>query len=88
MINLLRIASKQFSEFEKDKIMACNDCRQSLCDIAKKLNHHHSSINILLKNYKKTGNFYQTEGQDNKRKIIVFTTKGTLTTIIKENNHF
>ena len=32
------MACKQFSEFEKDQIVAYNDCKRSLGDIIKKLN--------------------------------------------------
>ena len=36
----------------------------SLRNIAKKLNHHHSLIDIILKNYEKTVNYDQKEGRD------------------------
>ena len=53
--------NKQLSEFEKGQIAAYNDCELSLCDIAKKLNRYHYSIDVFLKNYKKTGNYPQKE---------------------------
>ena len=43
------MASKQLSKFEKGQIVAYNNHGQSLCDIAKKLNCHHSSIDVFLK---------------------------------------
>ena len=36
-------------EFEKDEIVACNDCEWLLHDIAKKINHNPSSIDAFLK---------------------------------------
>ena len=45
------MVNKQLSEFEKDQIVAYSDCELTLCDIAKKLNHHHSSVYVFLKNY-------------------------------------
>ena len=62
------MACKQLSKFENSKIVAYNDCGLSLPDIAKKLNHHHSPIDIFLKN-KKTGNNHPPKnGYDHKRK--------------------
>ena len=45
------MACKQLPEFENDQIVACNDCGLSLCEIEKKLNCYHSSIDVFLKNY-------------------------------------
>ena len=45
--------SKQLSNFEKDPIVTYNDHGWLLCDIVRKLNHHHSSIDVFLKNYLK-----------------------------------
>ena len=39
----------------------------SLCDIAKKLNSHHSSIDVLLENHQKTRNYYEKEGRGRRR---------------------
>ena len=50
--------------------MACNDRGQLFCDFAKKLNCHPSSIEIFLKNHKKTKNYHQKEGCGQKRKTI------------------
>ena len=43
------MGSKQLSEFEKGQIVAYNDFGLSLCDMAKKLNHHHLSIHVFLR---------------------------------------
>ena len=52
------MASKQKSEFEKCQIIAYYDSRLLLRDIAKKLNRHHLSIDVFLKDYKgKNGTF-------------------------------
>ena len=45
------MACKQFSEFEKAKIMAYNHSGPLLCEIAKKLNRHHLSIDVAFLNY-------------------------------------
>ena len=42
------MAWKQLSDFDKGQIVASNDCRLSL-HIAKKLNYHHSSIEVSSK---------------------------------------
>ena len=44
MINLLLLACKQLSEFEKGQNVAYNNYRLSFRDFAKKLNGHHLSI--------------------------------------------
>ena len=62
------MASKQLSKFEKDQIVTYNNFEQSLCNIAKKLNHQHSSIDVFLKN-KKTGDYHQ-KGHGHKRKQL------------------
>ena len=49
MISTFLMASKQLFEFEKGQIVAYNDCGLSLHSIAKKLNHHHWSIDVFLK---------------------------------------
>ena len=49
MIAILLMASKQLSEFEKGEIIVYNDCGHSLCEIAKKLDDHHSSLDVFLK---------------------------------------
>ena len=54
VISLLLMAIKQVSEFERSQIGAYNDCGLSFHDIAKKLNHHYSLIDVFLK---KTGNY-------------------------------
>ena len=61
-------------KLEKNLIVSYNDC-----DDANKVNWNYFLINVFLKNYKKTGNYHQKKSK---------TTKGTLTTIPKENNHF
>ena len=63
------MASEQLSEFEKGQNVVYNYCGLLLHNIAKKLNCHHSWINIFLKNYK-TGN-YQWKGHWHKRKTAV-----------------
>ena len=68
MINPLLMVSKQLSEFEKGQIMAYDDCGLSLSNIAKKFDYRHLSIDVFLKNYKETGNYYQKEACDCKRK--------------------
>ena len=50
------MTNKQLSEFEKGQIVAYNDYGLSFYDIAKEFNWYHSSIDVFLKNYKKTGN--------------------------------
>ena len=55
------------SEFQKGQIVSCNDCELLLCDIAKKLNHDHSSIDVFLRN--KTGNYHQ-KGHGCKKKTL------------------
>ena len=61
---------EQFSVFEKRQILAHNSCELSLQNVAKKLNQHHSSIDILFKNSKKTENYQKirkrkaTESED------------------------
>ena len=62
------MACKQLSEFEKEQIMAYNDYGRWFFDIAKKLNCHHSLINIFLKNYKETRNYHQKEDCGHQRK--------------------
>ena len=56
MISSLLMENKHLSECEKEQIVAYSNCRQSLHDIAEKLNQHHSLIDVFFKNYKKTGN--------------------------------
>ena len=63
------MASKQFTEFGKGQIVAYNDCELPFQRIAKKLNYLHSSIDVFLKNYKKTGNYHQKRGYGLKREI-------------------
>ena len=62
------MACMQLTGFGKGQIVAYNNCRLSLWDIAKKLIQHHSSINVFHKNHKKTGNNHQKEGRGHKRK--------------------
>ena len=71
MISPLVMANKQLSEFDKGQIVAYNNCWQSLRAIAKKLNHHHSSINVFPTNYKNAGNYHQ-KGYGHKRKSTAF----------------
>ena len=49
------MASKELSEFEKGQIGTFKDYWLL---VAKKLNHNHSSIDVILKNVKKTGNYH------------------------------
>ena len=67
------------SKFEKGQMVTYNDCRLSLHDIAKKVNCHHPSTDVFLKNYKKTGNYHQKEVCGYKRK----TTASEETKIVK-----
>ena len=78
---------KLLPKLEKGKFMTYSDYGLGLRDITWKLSHHHSPINVFLKNFEKTGNYHQKEGYDCKRKNTASTTKGTLITMIKENNH-
>ena len=48
-IIILLMVGKQLSEFEKVHLAAYNDSELSFCDIAKKFNHHPSSIDVFLK---------------------------------------
>ena len=43
---------KQLSEFQNGQILVYNDSHLSIYNIAKKLNHHRSSIDVFLKNWK------------------------------------
>ena len=70
MISSLLIVYKLLSEFRKGQIVPYNDYGLSLCDTAKKLSSHHSSIDVFLKNYEKTGNYHSKKGHSHKRKII------------------
>ena len=58
MISSLLMARKQLSGFEKGQIVAYNNSRLSLRDLAKKLNRHPSSTGVFIKSYKKTGNYH------------------------------
>ena len=48
--------------------MAYKDCELPLLDIIKKMSHHHSLVEIFLKNYKKIVNLYQKAGCGCKRR--------------------
>ena len=61
------MASQHLSEFEKGSVVAYNDCRLSLDNIAKEMNCYQSSIDVFLKIYKKIGNYWK-EGCGRKRK--------------------
>ena len=52
------MTGKQLSEFPKGQIVAYNDCELSLCDITKKLDCSHSSIDVFHQNYKKVEIIY------------------------------
>ena len=70
MISPLLMAFKQLCEFKKGQIMAYYDCELLLGDITKKLNCHHSSIDVFLKTYKKTRNYHQKEYLTTKEKPL------------------
>ena len=79
MISPLLMVSKHLSEFEKSQIVAYNDCGLPLCNIANKLNHHHSSHDVHLKDNKKTGNYYHKKGHGHKGKTTLPDTNGNPT---------
>ena len=57
-ISILLMPHKQLFEFENDQLVAYNECGLSFYDITKKLNCHHSSIDIFLKKYKNIESYY------------------------------
>ena len=65
------MSSKQLS-LKKRQIVAYDDCGWSLYNIAKKLNCHHSSADVFLKNDKKTGNYHPKMFVTTKKRKTVY----------------
>ena len=70
MISPSPMSCKQLSEFEKGQIPLYNDCELTFSDIAKKLHCHHLSIDVFLKNCKKTGNYPQKKFLAAREKLL------------------